>query len=81
MQNMPVIITLAYPDGVQVSFDGQGAVVYASSLENGRSFAVTGALTLGDVIQLMSGLMDSFGTEDLWLAMSAALVAKHMEDD
>ena len=80
MPHNPITVTLTYADGADVSFSGNGAVVYTSDDDERRLFAVTGLLTLGDVTQLMSELMDSFGEEDILLASSLALVARRMED-
>ena len=80
MSSEPITVTLTYSDGNDVSFSGSGAIVYTSDDEERRLFAVTGLLTLGDVAQLISELMDSFGEEDIMLASSLALVARRSED-
>ena len=80
MQNKPITVTLTYADGTDVSFEGLGAVVYTSDAEERRLFAITGLLSLGDVVQLMNELMDAFGEEDINLAASIALVARRMEE-
>ena len=81
MQDLPISVTLTYPDGAHVSFQGNGAVVYTSDEDQRRLFAVTGLLTLGDTVQLISELMDAFGEEDVMLAASIALVARRMEEE
>ena len=80
MPHDPITVTLTYSDGAGVSFAGNGAVVYTSDDAERRLFAVTGLLTLGDVTQLISELMDSFGEEDIVLASSLALVARRMDE-
>ena len=81
MQGAPLIVTLSYPDGGGVSFPGRGAVIYTAQTDLARSFAATGFLTLGDMTQLMNELMDTFGEEDVHLALSLALVARRMPPD
>lgn len=81
MPGEPISVTLTYPDGSDVSFRGTGAIVYTSEDDERRLFAVTGCLTLGDVAQLMSELMDSFGEDDILLASSLALVSRRMDEN
>ena len=81
MSHEMITVTLTYPDGACVSFDGVGAVVYTSDNAERRLFAVTGMLTLGDVTQLINELMDAFGDEAILLTASLALVARRMHDD
>lgn len=78
MPSKSLLVTLTYPDGADVSFDGNGAIVYTADDDDHRLFAVTGRLTLGDVTQLINELMDSFGEADILLASSLALVARRM---
>ena len=80
MPHDPITVTLTYPDGADVSFSGNGAVVYTSDDNDRRLFAVTGLLTLGDVTRLLNELMDSFGEEEIILASSIALVARRLDD-
>ena len=80
MPDLPVSVTLTYPDGASVSFEGEGAVVYTADDHDQRLFAITGRLTLGDAAQLMTELMDAFGEEDIILAASIALVARRMDE-
>ncbi len=81
MHSKPLLVTLSYPEGGEVSFPGRGALVYAAEADQSRAFAVTGFLTLGDMAQLMNELMDSFGEEDIQLALSLAFVARRMSQE
>ena len=81
MQRESVRVTLAYPDGSDVTFSGNGAIVYTSDSDERRLFAVTGVLTLSDVVHLISELMNSFSEADVTLAASLALVARRMDSE
>ena len=78
-----VSVAITYPDGAGISFRGQGVIAYAAGKRDERLTAITGRLTLGDVAQLMTELIDSFGSEEICLALSLALVAHRFqtEDD
>jgi len=78
MQPEPVSVSLSYPDGSGITFLGQGAIVYASGEDHQRLTAVTGQLTLGDVAQLMTELVDSFGPEEICLALGLAIVSRRL---
>lgn len=77
MNGEALIITLTYPDGAGISLRGQGAIVYTAEEEE-RLCAVTGRLTLADLAQLITELMESFGGEDVMLAASLAMVTRRL---
>lgn len=81
MQEEPFSITLTYPDGTGLTMTGRGLIASVASEEGARLTAITGRLTTGDLAQLMTELLDSFGTEETCLAMSLALISRRIREE
>ncbi len=81
MQESGLSVTIAYPDGEQISFAGQGAIVYMASAEDTPLFAITGRFTLIDAAQLIHHLFTAFGEQDALLAVGLALIAQRMDSN
>ena len=80
MNAAPISVFLSCADGAGIVFDGQGAIIYTADTENRRAFVSAGCLTLGDVAQLLAELMETFGENDISLALSIALISRRMQE-